>query len=113
MQAFSFVIKYKVGSQNQVVDALTRRHSLVTTMLLQVNGFDTFRSLYQDDPDFRDIWSNCRTCMFKQFSMHEGYLFKSSYLCIPVSSLREAIILEGHARGLAGHFGHDKTLALL
>ncbi|GKE66217.1 reverse transcriptase domain-containing protein [Tanacetum coccineum] len=45
--------------------------------------------------------------------MHEGYLFKSSSLCIPVSSLRKSIILERDVRGLAGHFGHDKTLALL
>ncbi|GKD10477.1 RNA-directed DNA polymerase [Tanacetum coccineum] len=37
----------------------------------------------------------------------------SARLCIPLCSLREAIILEGHAGGLAGHFGYDKTLALL
>ncbi|GKA44029.1 reverse transcriptase domain-containing protein, partial [Tanacetum coccineum] len=34
-------------------------------------------------------------------------------LCIPLCSLREAIILEGREGGLAGHFGRDKTLALL
>nr|GEU90053.1 hypothetical protein [Tanacetum cinerariifolium] len=34
-------------------------------------------------------------------------------LCIPLCSLHEAIILEGHAGGLAGHFGCDKTLSLL
>nr|GEV24945.1 hypothetical protein [Tanacetum cinerariifolium] len=43
----------------------------------------------------------------------DGYLFKGARLCIPLCSLPEAIILEGHAHGLAGHFGHDKTLALL
>nr|GEV58485.1 reverse transcriptase domain-containing protein [Tanacetum cinerariifolium] len=37
----------------------------------------------------------------------------STRLCIPLCSLREAIILDGHACGLVGHFGHDKTLALL
>ncbi|GJZ26098.1 RNA-directed DNA polymerase [Tanacetum coccineum] len=49
----------------------------------------------------------------KQFSKLDGYLFKGARLCIPLCSLREAIILEGHAGGLAGHFGRDKTLALL
>ncbi|GKA97233.1 RNA-directed DNA polymerase, partial [Tanacetum coccineum] len=34
-------------------------------------------------------------------------------LYIPLCSLREAIVLEGHAGGLAGHFRRDKTLALL
>ncbi|GKA13326.1 RNA-directed DNA polymerase, partial [Tanacetum coccineum] len=61
IQAFSFVILHKVGSNNQVADALSRRHSLITTMQIRV----------------------------------------------------QAIVLEGHAGGLAGHFGRDKTLALL
>nr|GFA33441.1 hypothetical protein [Tanacetum cinerariifolium] len=74
IQAFSFVIRHKVWSGNEVADALSRRHSL--------QGFDSFRGLYCDDPDFREIWS-------------------------------KSIILEGHVGGIAGHFGHDKTLALL
>nr|GEY78787.1 transposon Ty3-G Gag-Pol polyprotein [Tanacetum cinerariifolium] len=48
-----------------------------------------------------------------QFPKVDGYLFKGARLCILLCSLREAIILEGHAGELAGHFGHDKTLALL
>nr|GFA66171.1 RNA-directed DNA polymerase [Tanacetum cinerariifolium] len=43
----------------------------------------------------------------------DGYFFKGVRLCIPLCSLREAIILKGRAGGLAGHFGRDKTLALL
>ncbi|GJY44978.1 putative CCCH-type zinc finger family protein [Tanacetum coccineum] len=87
IQAFSFVIRHKVGSDNQVADALSRRHS--------------------------EIWSKCDNGPFQQFSKLDGYLFKGARLCIPLCSLREAIILEGHAGGLAGHFGRDKTLALL
>ncbi|GJR91461.1 RNA-directed DNA polymerase [Tanacetum coccineum] len=49
----------------------------------------------------------------KQFSKLDGYLFKGAWLCIHLCSLREAIILEGHAGGLVGHFGRDNTLALL
>nr|GEV71606.1 hypothetical protein [Tanacetum cinerariifolium] len=47
------------------------------------------------------------------FSKLDGYLFKGAQLCIPLCFLHEAIILEGHAGGLAVHFGRDKTLALL
>ncbi|GJZ58875.1 RNA-directed DNA polymerase [Tanacetum coccineum] len=50
---------------------------------------------------------------FIQFSKLDGYLYKGVRLCIPLCSLREAIILEGHAGGLAGHCGRSKTLALL
>ncbi|GJR60132.1 RNA-directed DNA polymerase [Tanacetum coccineum] len=74
IQAFSFVILHKAGSNNQVVDALSRRHSLITTMQIRVQG---------------------------------------ARLCIPLCSLREAIVLEGHTGGLAGHIGRNKTLALL
>ncbi|GKA63899.1 putative reverse transcriptase domain-containing protein [Tanacetum coccineum] len=40
-------------------------------------------------------------------------IVRSAWLCIPLCSLREDIFLEGHAGGLTGHFGRDKTLALL
>ncbi|GJX83545.1 RNA-directed DNA polymerase [Tanacetum coccineum] len=85
IQDFSFIVRHKVGSNNQVADALSCRHSLITTMQIRVQGFDSFRGLYCDDPDFREIWSKCDN----------------------------AIVLEGHAGGLAVHFRHDKTLALL
>ncbi|GJX79596.1 RNA-directed DNA polymerase [Tanacetum coccineum] len=38
---------------------------------------------------------------------------KLSRLCVPLSSVREAIILEAHQGGLAGHFGRDKTVAMI
>ncbi|GJV97985.1 RNA-directed DNA polymerase [Tanacetum coccineum] len=96
-----------------VADALSRRYSLITTMQIRVQGFDLFRRLYCDDPDFREIWSKCDNGPFQQFSKLDGYLFKGARLCIPLCSLHEAIVSEGHASGLTGHFGRDKTLALL
>ncbi|GJR41321.1 reverse transcriptase domain-containing protein [Tanacetum coccineum] len=113
IQAFSFVIRHKAGSNNQVADALSRRHSLIITMQIRVQGFDSFRGLYCDDPDFRETWRKCANGPFQQFSKLDGYFFKGVRLCIPLCSLREAIILEGHGGRLAGHFGRDNTLALL
>ncbi|GKF07812.1 RNA-directed DNA polymerase, partial [Tanacetum coccineum] len=52
---------------------------------IRVQGFDSFRGLYYDDPDLSEILSKCDN----------------------------AIILEGHAGGLPGRFRRDKTLALL
>ena len=47
--------------------------------------------------------------MLKQY----GFLFKNDTLCIPQTSLHESLLREAHSGGLAGHFGRDKTLALL
>ena len=98
---------------NSVEDALSRKHSLLSTMQVKVLGFDTFKDLYADDPQFGDIWRKSKTEPFQQFQIVKGYLFKGNRLCIPQYSLRESIIIEGHAGGLAGHFGVDKTKALL
>ena len=38
---------------------------------------------------------------------------RKSQLCIPRSSMRENLIKEKHSGGLAGHFGRDKTIALV
>nr|GEZ39409.1 RNA-directed DNA polymerase [Tanacetum cinerariifolium] len=62
-------------------------------------------------PNFDEVFHV--ECDASRFSKLDGYLFKGARLCIPLCSLHEAIILEGHTGGLAGQFRHDKTLALL
>ncbi|PKI36113.1 hypothetical protein CRG98_043495 [Punica granatum] len=51
--------------------------------------------------------------VLKDFFLQDGFLFKNNCLCIPRCSLREAIVKEAHDGGLGGHFGRDKTLALI
>ncbi|GJT15039.1 RNA-directed DNA polymerase [Tanacetum coccineum] len=75
IQAFSFVIRHKVGSNNQVADALSFSLLVILHMHIRVQGFDSFRGLYCDDPDFREIWSKCDNGPSQQFSKLDGYLF--------------------------------------
>lgn len=96
---------------NQVADALSRRHSFLNTMQVNVLGFEVLKELYPDDPFFGKIWTECSTGICGSYFLQEGYLFKGTQLCIPESSLREFIITEAHSGGLAGHFGRDKTLS--
>jgi hypothetical protein len=45
--------------------------------------------------------------------IQEGLLFRGNQLCILNCSMRENLLKEKHDRGLAGHFGHDKTFTKL
>ena len=54
------------------------------------------------------VYKGTKSLLFKK-----GYCTKGTKLCVPQGSLREAIIREAHGGGLAGHFGRDKTLALV
>ncbi|GKA26786.1 RNA-directed DNA polymerase [Tanacetum coccineum] len=113
LQDFSFVIRHKAGSANSVADALSRRPALLSSTSFQVSGFAPFAHLYQDDPDFKELWNKCHGGIFRDFVRRDGFLFKGRRLCVPVSSSREAIILECHQGALAGHFGRAKTAALV
>lgn len=50
LQQFTFSIRHKAGKLNRVADALSRRHSLLTSMHVAVPGFGSFSSLYETDP---------------------------------------------------------------
>ena len=76
-------------------------------------GFEVVKDLYQNDADFGAIWAACSKGSIDHFSQQNGFLFKGNRLCIPQGSLKESIIREAHGGGLAGHFGRDKTLALV
>ena len=52
LQSFTFVITPKSGVTNRVVDALSRRHSLLTKMKVEVLGFDEMKELYDADCNF-------------------------------------------------------------
>ncbi|KAI9169056.1 hypothetical protein LWI28_006273 [Acer negundo] len=55
LQQFTFVLKHKAGVTNRVADALSRRVNLLSTMVVQVPGFNSFRELYDSDPHFSEI----------------------------------------------------------
>jgi hypothetical protein len=99
LQEFTFALRHQAGSLNRVADALSHRTFLLTTMSTRVAVFDAFIDMYAVDHSFGKI-----------FQEHNGYLFRGLQLCIPNCSLRQQIISELHNEG---HFGQDKTLALI
>ena len=86
----------------------------------QVIGFDALKDIYPTDKDFQEIVAQLKNPVVGnmdliqgKYFMQDGYFFKGKKLCIPIGSMRENIIRELHSSGLAGHFGKDKTLALI
>ena len=96
IETFPYVIKYKQGKENIVVDALSRRYALVFTLNAKLLGFEYVKELYANDDDFASVYGACE-----------------NKLCVPNSSMRELLMCEAHEGGLMGHFGVRKTLDLL
>jgi hypothetical protein len=110
LQEFTFSLRHQAGSLNRVADALSRRTSLLTTVSTSVVGFESFPDLYAADPSFGKIIQEVTNNQRHDFILHNGYLFRGLQLCVPDCSLRQHIVSELHNMG---HFGRDKTLALV
>ena len=52
IETFPYVIKYKQGKDNVVVDALSRSYNLFTSLSTKIIGFEHVKELYRDDTDF-------------------------------------------------------------
>ena len=114
LQKFSYVFHHKAGHQNLVADALSRRSSLLSLLKTEVIGFECLLEVYAGDPEFGEIWQKCgNRQVIPNFHIHQGYLFKRNQLCILFYSLRDLLIQEVHAGGLAAHVSQVKTLTLL
>jgi hypothetical protein len=119
MQDFTFVIKHICGTANKVVDAFSRSCLLWQEFRVRTLGFDDLRNMYADDLDFQEVYEAVENPVLRdrsswiEYMIQEGLLFRGNQLCILKCSMRENLLKEKHNGGLAGHFGHDKTLAKL
>ncbi|KAF8103040.1 hypothetical protein N665_0188s0001 [Sinapis alba] len=112
VESFPYVIKYKKGKENIVVDALSRKHALISLMETKVMGFGHIKDQYPEDPNFGDIYVQCKQDAFGSFYKHDDFLFKDKRLCIPQGSMHDLILREAHGGDLMRNFGRDKTLSI-
>jgi len=75
--------------------------------------FEHLKSLYGTNEDFGELYSVCLKNPKGEFLVQNEYLFKGTRLCVPRCGTCELVIREVHGGSLAGHYGENKTLAML
>jgi hypothetical protein len=86
IEAFPYVVKYKKGKDNLVVDAFSIRYALLSQLDFKILSLEGLKELYATDVDFKEIYDKCKEerCWDK-YVMNDDYLFRANKLCIPVS----------------------------
>jgi hypothetical protein len=97
-----------------VVDALSRRHPLLTQLDAKIIGLANIKELYLTDSYFTEPYSKCCDGRgWVKFHVNDDFLFRANKLCIPECFVQNLLLQEAHAGGLMGHFGAKKTEQVL
>jgi hypothetical protein len=110
VQQFSFTIKDKLGALNKVIEVLSQKSTLLTTMKSEVIDFEFLNDYLSTDSLFGPIVGDVSLRVGGDFGLHNGFLFKGTQLCILYCNLQLKIIQERHNEG---HMGQDKTIQLV
>ncbi|XP_074567158.1 uncharacterized protein LOC141823840 [Curcuma longa] len=75
IETFPYVIKYKQGKENVVVDALSRRYALLSALDTKLLGFEYIKDAYANDVDFYEVFQACdkvafASRLFPDFAIH-------------------------------------------
>ena len=100
IEMLPYMIKYKNGKENIVVNALSRRYTLLTSLQTKFLGFEFVKDLYANDFDFGKVWDSCSQHAFGNYYRHDGFLFQKNQLCVLVCSLREMLVRESNGGGI-------------
>ena len=93
-----------------IVDALSRRYTMLFQLDNKIFGLETIKNLYAADLDFKKVIQHCKEGKtWNKFVLNEGLLYRANKLCIPASSVCLLLLQEAHGRGLMAHFGAKKT----
>ena len=116
LQDFLFEIKFRLGKENQVVDALSRR---VVALVISLVSSTLPKEIQQNiltyelfGPLIIDIYNQKDSKILEDYTLKEGLLFFKERLCVP-SNLRIHILNEAHESPLAAHPGYHKKFSSL
>jgi hypothetical protein len=101
IETFLYIIKHKKGKDNVIVDALSRRYTMLSLLDHKIFGLESLKELYATDFDFKDAYENCREDrIWNKYVLHDGLLYRANKLCVPTSSVCLLFLHEAHGGGL-------------
>ena len=77
---------------------------------METLGFEYFKGIYRDDPDFKEAYKACENpflmdiSQWMEYLIQDGLLFKGSQLCILKCTMRYNTLKEKHSGGSTVHF---------
>ena len=109
---FDFEVKYKLGRENNVADALSRQMQYATIAMVQCEAWEGLEEEIQGDEKLKnliqDLVSNSTS--HPGYQLRGGKLFHEGRIVIPKQSPRIAWILhEFHDTATGGHSGYLRT----
>lgn len=116
LQEYKFVLKHRVVVENKTADGLSCKISILHSMKTEVTGFDRSKEEYETYPNFGEVYTSLKRDSSRSvtyYTLQDGYISKGVRLCIFCTSMRDFLVWELHAVGMAGHFGRDNTTALV
>jgi len=60
IETFPYIVKYKKGKDNMVVDALSQKSVLLNQLEVKVLGLESLKDMYNNDPEFSEPYSYCK-----------------------------------------------------
>lgn len=105
IEIFPCVIKYKQGNDNVVVDALSKKYILLSTLNLKLLRFEHMKDLNENDNDFSNVYNAYEKLAYSKFYRLDGYLFRKNKLYMLDRSLCELLVRKAHDDSLMEHFG--------
>ena len=115
LQQFDLNIKYMKGSTNNVTECLNQPPIMVLTTMLNSCGHETsdWPLLYKSNLEFGHTYQTLLEGWHAlDFHLQDALLCHLGHLCVP-SSERAKMIWEAHYSRATGHFGVEKTVAVL
>jgi len=111
---FNVDIQHKLGKENIVLDALSRKHQLRAVYVGETELQKEVRLTSRRDAFAKEVRQGIQNGAKSHFHLQNGLLwYKQNRLYVPKGKIRDTLLKECHDGPLAGHGGAKRTTTFL